>query len=244
MSEMFVDGGHDHGSHVHAGHGGDGSAVGGPFGSHGHHNQGIFSQLFADQHDHGGEHGSHSGHHHHHSGDISSKPQGSASWTSALRGIKMSDALQGINVTPNMLLLILFLGFAAWLGVVYWVRHHEPFASQVLGTRGVHAPTGHADRHIVNGIRNALPIRTAPTSGMIYVPGVPAASPDPAVPAAAMASPSHSDSAMMPVVSQLPAAPQVVPMMSPAARTTGTPGAYHVPIQTVDGVRLKTVVNR
>ncbi len=246
MSETFMDGGHDHGSHghSHSGHA-DGAALGQTH-SHGHHNNGFLSNLFGDGQNHGGHehgaHGEHANHHHHHAGELSSNPQGSAMWTSAFAGLKFSDLFRGITVTPNMMFLFLFLGFTGWLGVVYWVRHNEPFASQVIGTRTAHAPTGHADRKLVEGIRQALPFRTSPTAGMIYVPGVPSAEamPHANVPAAAMASPADPhpfaqqsampDTRVAPVTHNLPAM---------AAR-----GAYHVPIHTADGVRLKTVVNR
>lgn len=163
-------------------------------------------------------------------------------WTSAFAGLKFSDLFQGITVTPNMMLLFLFVGFAAWLGVVYWVRHHEPFASQVIGTRTAHAPTGHADRKLVEGIRHALPIRTNSTAGMIYVPGVPSAEamPQANVPAAAFAS-----SPPMPAGANQPVVPNnaVVPLPHHLQSMAGR-GAYHVPVHTADGVRLKTVVNR
>lgn len=243
MSEAFVDGGHDHGGHMHAG--GDGAAIGHTPGHHGHHHQGFLGQLFGDGHDHGGHHGSHGGHHHHHTGEFSSNPQGSASWTSALSGIKLSEALKGISVTPNMMLLFMFLSFTAWLGVVYWVRHNEPFVNQVVGTH-VHAPTGHADRHLVNGVRHALPIRTTPQSGMIYVPGVPEVAPPAAVPvpAAALASPVAPEVAPVPGGAPLPVLGHVAPTVTPVVPPAAMRGAYHVPIHTADGVRLKTVVNR
>jgi len=238
---MSMDGGHDHGGHGHShwGHG-DGSALG-QTPSHGHNNNGGFlANLFGDGQDHGGHahggHSAHANHHHHHAGELSTNPQGSISWTSAFAGLKFSDLLQGITVTPNMMFLFLFMGFTAWLGVVYWVRHHEPLASQVLGTRSAQAPTGQADRMLVEGIRQALPIRTNPSAGMIYVPGVPQAQ---AMPAAAIASPAVPQPSMMPAVAQ-----QAVVTPENDAAAIATPGAYHVPIRTAGGVRLKTVVNR
>ncbi len=104
-------------------------------------------------HDAGGEHGMQTGH----------EGQGNASttaaWNSSFRSVKLSDMLQGINITPNFMLAMLFLGFTSWLFVVYWIRHNEPLANQVLGTPTAGAPTSHADRRIVAGAKFALPIR-------------------------------------------------------------------------------------
>lgn len=91
-------------------------------------------------------------------------------WNSAFRRLKLSDALQGINITPNFMFLVLFVGFTAWLGVVYWVRHHEPLANSVLGTAAAHSATAYDDRRLVAGIKKTLPVRTSHSSGEFYVP--------------------------------------------------------------------------
>lgn len=165
---MSEHGGHGHG-HMH--HGGDGGsfsqALGVDQGHHGQHHGFLSHLLGLDGHDHG--------HHGHHQlpGGIDQSPQSSASWTSPLQGLKLEHALQGINVTPNTLFLFLFIGMGIWLYVVYFVRHHEPLANQVLGTGAAHSATAASDRHIVAGIRNAVPVRTGPTTGEIYVPNTP-----------------------------------------------------------------------
>lgn len=236
MSDVIVDaGGHDHGGHLHAGHGGDGASVAQLLGlndhPHGHH--GVLGHLFSQD----GAHG-HGGHHHHHVGQFSTTPQGSISWSSALRSMKLSDALQGIYITPNMLFLFLGLGFALWLYVVYWVRHHEPLANQVLGTSLGRSVAARADRQIVNGVKNAFPVRTGPTTGMIYVPNstiethyLPSAPPMSAQAAGAQG---------------MAVGAGFLPKRQPAfsSGVSVTPGAYHVTVQTPDGLKLKTVVNR
>lgn len=97
-------------------------------------------------------------------------PSNTAVWNPGLKGVKLSDMVQGINVTPNFMLAMLFLGFTAWLFVIYWIRHNEPLANQVLGTPAALAPTGSADRAIVDGVRNALPIRTSNSFANFYTP--------------------------------------------------------------------------
>ena len=73
-------------------------------------------------------------------------------------------------ITPNFLFLLLFLAFTGWLGVVYWVRHNEPFANAVLGSGRAYAPTAHADRRLLEGVREAMPFKTSPNTGKIYTP--------------------------------------------------------------------------
>ncbi|MBI4532359.1 MAG: hypothetical protein HY711_00305 [Candidatus Melainabacteria bacterium] len=241
MSDVIVDaGGHDHGGHF--AHGGDGAGLAQMLGVNDHHHahQGILGHLFSQEggHDHG-IHGSHSGHHHHHTGELSATPQGSVSWSSAIRSMKLSDALQGINITPNMLFLFLFFGFAVWLYVVYWVRHNEPLANQVLGTATARSPGTHVDRQIVNRVRNAFPVRTGPTTGMIYVPNSSADStfsyPTNAQPMSTSANPTVvSGTVQAPVHQQAVVSGGMAPALS----------AYHVSVQTPDGLKLKTVVNR
>ena len=68
-----------------------------------------------------------------------------------------------------MLFLLLFVGMGLWLWVIYWVRHNEPLANQVLGTTNS-SVQAHADRRIVDGIRKAVPIRTSTNTGKVFVP--------------------------------------------------------------------------
>lgn len=134
---------------------------------------------------HDGGHGHHHGHHGHQGlfghldqsqysipGANHSPMEPTSTWA-ILRKAKLSDLLQGINVTPNILFLFLFLGFIAWLGVIYWIRHNEPLANQVLGSH--RGPGGHhADRHLVEGIKKSYPIQTPGIRGEIFVPNKPA----------------------------------------------------------------------
>ncbi len=95
------------------------------------------------------------------------------SFSPSLSGVKITDALQGIKVTPNFMFLLLFLGFFFWLFVIYWVRHNEPLADAVLGKPKVHAASVAADRQLVNGIKKTFPVQTSARTGEVYVPGVP-----------------------------------------------------------------------
>ena len=93
-----------------------------------------------------------------------------SSGAGSIKGVKLSDMLQGINVTPNFMLAMLFLGFTAWLFVIYWIRHNEPLANQVLGTPQAVAPTAYQDQQIVKGLKHALPIRTSDRTGNFFTP--------------------------------------------------------------------------
>jgi len=102
----------------------------------------------------------HNGHGH---GHVQTQPTGNegqhASNTAVYNaGIKLSDVFQGFKLTPNGITALFFVGFGAWLFVLYFIRHNEPLANQVLGTPNAGAPTSHADRIIVSGAKNALPI--------------------------------------------------------------------------------------
>ncbi|SRR5579885_2877033 len=169
MSDMGHHGGH--GGHMHAGHGGDGGGFAQSFTHGGHQHHGFFSHLLGLDHDHG--HHLHGGHQHGGQGvHTDPTPQGSPSWSSPLQAVKLSDVLQGINVTPNVLFLFLFFAFFGWLFVIYWVRHHDPMAHTQIGQsrRWGYASTATVDRQIVAGMRHAVPIRTSPYTGDVYVP--------------------------------------------------------------------------
>lgn len=108
------------------------------------------------EHGHGHDHSHDHGHDHASEGGASTTPI----YNAGLKGIKFSDLFKGINFTPNFSIAMFFLGYALWLFVLYFIRHNEPFANQVLGTPNAGAPTVHQDRHIVNGVSNALPIKS------------------------------------------------------------------------------------
>ncbi|MBU6455353.1 MAG: hypothetical protein KGS72_26515, partial [Cyanobacteria bacterium REEB67] len=168
MSGVFMDGG----NHDAISHGGDGIDHGGH--DHGHHGvqhghgQGghsFLAQILGlDQQDHA--------HLAHHGGEGASghAPSQTPAWSSALQALKIENLIAGINITPNFLLVLLFAAFTGWLGVIYWIRHHEPFANQVLGSSAAYAPTAGADRRLINNARDALPFKTSAQSGMVYCP--------------------------------------------------------------------------
>lgn len=103
-------------------------------------------------------------------GQTAGAPLAASSMGASVKGVKLSDMLQGINVTPNFMLAMLFLGFTAWLFVIYWIRHNEPLANQVLGTPQACAPTAYQDRQLVKGLKHALPIRTSDRTGNFFTP--------------------------------------------------------------------------
>jgi len=151
------DGGIDHGGHDHASHGI----------SHGHGQGGnsFLAQILGlDQQDHA--------HLAHHGGEGAEgqAPSQTPAWNSALQGLKLENLIAGINITPNFLLFALFASFVGWLGVIYWIRHHEPFANLVLGSSAAYAPTVGADRVLINDCRQAAPLKTSAQSGIVYVP--------------------------------------------------------------------------
>jgi hypothetical protein len=85
------------------------------------------------------------------------------------QNMKLSHFFHGIHVSTNFSILMAFLFFLGWLFVVYWVRHNEPFADQVLGTVP-QSITSAVDRRLVDGIKQAFPIRLSSDTGAIYEP--------------------------------------------------------------------------
>lgn len=218
-------------------------------------------------------------------------PSTTAAWNPGIKGVKFSDMLQGINVTPNFMLAMLFLGFTAWLFVIYWIRHNEPLANQVLGSPEATAPTALQDRRIIDGAKHALPIRTSDRMGNFYTPdraarlrheeelhkknqaeaafreslARPHSAPqgmnqfqfsDPGASHARVLK-NDREHVVVPHPEPMVMAPRVyanqTPMYSNPQTTmqynagfynAGQGSAYHMPVTSADGTRLKTVVSR
>lgn len=181
MSGVFMDGGNHDGGHHGISHGiqmdssqGHGHAMHGAGG----HGQSIIAHILGldnpnqGHHGGGGHQGSgHEGGHHGQSGP-GHVPAQTPFWSSALQGVKLQNVFQGINITPNFLLLLLFTSFTAWLGVIYWIRHNEPLANQVLGSGDAYAPTAVSDRSMLHGMKEAFPVKTSHRTGSVYTPPV------------------------------------------------------------------------
>lgn len=156
MDGGSTDGGVDHGGHDHGhDHGHNHN-----HGSHASGHKSVAQFLGLEGEGDGVEHGGHG-----------ESPSQTAIWNNAVNGLSLKKLFEGIVITPNFLLLLMFLGFTGWLGVIYWVRHNEPFANHVLGSQKAYAPTAHQDRYIVEGIKEALPIKTSANTGYIFQPG-------------------------------------------------------------------------
>lgn len=154
MDGGSADGGAEHGGHDH------GHDHGHNHGSHASGHKSVAQFLGLEGEGDGVEHGGHG-----------ESPSQTAVWNNAVNGLSLKKLFEGIVITPNFLLLMMFLGFTGWLGVIYWVRHNEPFANHVLGSHKAYAPTAHQDRYIVEGIKEALPIKTSANTGYIFQPG-------------------------------------------------------------------------
>jgi hypothetical protein len=238
---------HNQGGHgVQAGSGGDAQNFGQILGlEHSSHGQNFLANLLGLDHN-SHNHGSHGQHGGGGEGQVHHLPSQSAGWNSALQAVKLTDALQGINVTPNFLFLLLFAGFTTWLGVVYWIRHHEPLANSVLGTHTAHSATAAADRRIIDGTKNACSFRTTTHSGEIYLPGsanaeVAPMQPPPVPPTPyPLPQPVQLDTSAygMPNASTEPYQPQYAPPVN----TTGN--FYTMPDVSASGARVKMIVNR
>jgi hypothetical protein len=235
MSGTFMDGGgHDHGGHaVHSGHGGDGGGFmdgGQQNHHHGMHMGGdgggglnIASLLGLNQQGHhsflshilGLDHNTHHGAHGHsgmQSGAVHN-PSQSPMWSSALQGVKLSNFFQGITISANAWLAIMFMGFISWLFVLYFIRHHEPFANAVLGSSAAQSPTADFDRRMIANVKEAFPLHT-PNMGL-YAPSPPART----------APPGSASAAPLPATYMAPSAfaPMPVQTLTPVLPSTGYP---------------------
>ena len=270
MSGTFMDGGgHDQIGHgIQPGHGGDGFMHDG--GMH-HHGGGeginIASLLGLNQHHHNGfiahllglDHNVHHGHAHMGQAPIGNPAQ-MPFWPAALQALKPSTFFQGINITANFWLAVMFLGFIAWLFVVYWIRHHEPFSNAVLGTGAAQSATANYDRRMMAEIREAIPINNSARGETIYVPdpGSFAQLPPGTADATAVQPPAMytADSAMstssMPQAAMMPIPTTTMPQMSAPPAIYGSPPAMiggavpmvNVPVYAQSGTKIRTLVTR
>ncbi len=270
------DHGHDHGGHDHGGHDGGSHKHGMSLGQllgldhNNHHN--ILSHLLGldhDCHDAGHADGGHGDHGDH--APEGQAPQQTVIWNSALQSMKLSNLFAGIHISPNVLFFLMFSAFVGWLFVLYWIRHNEPFANQVLGSNA-YSPTAAADRRMIAGVRSAMPFRTTATGGYIYTPNttVPGYHPETFAPNnMTQSAPSHFGSAQNGAAQQNWSGQSVQPqgwtggiqqaappyqMDAPSMMQTRQhhyiphPGlsthTYNVPVMSSDGAKVRTVVNR
>jgi hypothetical protein len=110
---------------------------------------------------------------HQHNAQQKKAPSQFTIWTSALKHMKFSKAFDGVGLNNSTGMLCMFLFFLAWLFVVYTIRHHDPFAKQIIvNTAGkVLSPHRQLDNRVVSGVKTALPVRMTPETGTIFVPG-------------------------------------------------------------------------
>ncbi len=83
---------------------------------------------------------------------------------------KMDYLTEGLKMNHGIRFAILFIAFAGWLYIVYWIRHHDPLKTQAIGVSTVAAPTASQDKSIVSSVRNAFPLKTSQDFGSLYVP--------------------------------------------------------------------------
>lgn len=261
----FLDGGHhDHGSHSM--HGGDGGGfLNNVLGYNQHNGQHSFiSHLLGLDHDaHGGGHAQHgtgtpTGH----------APSQTPIWNSAMQAMKLEHAIDGIKITTNGWFFIMFAGFISWLFVLYWIRHHEPFADAVLGKGTVQSPTLAADRRMMDNCREAMPIRTNPNQ-QLFVPipqqfgasSAAAANPQPMpnappsstetpwMPPATLPqtqSAAQANTAALPTYNLGPYADNGIytPQANAVSLSQANGPAVNMPVPSASGPRLRTIVNR
>jgi len=221
---------HDAGAHHMSGH----------YGSHqggigqGQGIMGVLNHFLGNDINHDAAHNAHS--HHNHAG---STDPAHVQTTDTMNGSRWGQFFAGLPVTPTMLFATLFGGMTLWLGVVYFLSHNNG------ETAVVKHQSSHADRVLLAGTRNAMPMPQRQNYAQY------SAEPSPAV---------QEQPASSTLISALPGAIEArpispVPVMAQAAPMPYTinPGynqhypdvrSYSVHVQTAEGPRLKTIVNR
>ena len=157
-------------------------------------------------------------------------------WVSSLQHAKLSHLFEGMHITANMGFGLLFAFLICWLFLLYFIRHHEPFAGSVLGHSAAQSSRIAVDRQVINGSHIAMPYPTR-ADDTFFVP-----------------SPGQPEPQATPVLPQTPdltvAAPVQSPQLVPSAMVPQAPsqtlsaGAVNMPEATVGGERLKTFVSR
>jgi hypothetical protein len=82
----------------------------------------------------------------------------------------VTNFIDGLRINMGIRFAILFIAFAGWLYVVYWIRHHEPLANQVIG---INTPTANQDRSIIAAMKNSYALKTTSDLASPYVPESP-----------------------------------------------------------------------
>jgi hypothetical protein len=279
----FMDGGnHDH-NHHHGGfdsfHEGHDHGHGGHGGGEGNESSGLnFGSLFGlnQQHQHsfiahllGLDQDSSAAHMHGVAGHTSGLSAQMPFWSAAIQSMTLASLFQGMRFSAAGWMLIMFLGFLSWLFMISWVRHHEPIANALIGTK---IDNSYVAKFTALSDRDA-PMSNGNASNPAVKPG-PGAAPAGATPAAAVPPfgslflPSASTSGVLKgtpggataaVIAPGPSPPPVMDMQThiaaqiPAHATiasrpglftsTAVPGA-NVPVYQAPAPRIKTIINR
>ncbi len=235
---------HDIGDHYDLGgssHDAGAHHLGGHYGAHqggtGHSGQGIMGVLnhFLGNDSNHNAAGLDSHSHHNHAG---STDPGHVQTTDTMQGSKWGQFFNGLPVTPSMMFATLFGGMTLWLGVVYFFSHNQP------GDVVRRQPT-QADQVLLQGTRNAMPMPQRVNYAQYSPAGAPAVAEQPANGTLISALPGAIEARSL---SQAPVMAQAAPVPY-----TINPGysqhypdvrSYSVHVQSAEGPRVKTIVNR
>lgn len=128
------------------------------------------SEFSADSgYDHGGDHSHGSGESH-----IYHDSAGDLLNYNLLGGdiqyYNFQNLTEGLRISNGIRFSVLFIAFAGWLYIVYFLRHHEPLKHQAIGMSSVSTVTTPQDKSIVASIKNCFPLKTSADFGTLYVP--------------------------------------------------------------------------
>jgi hypothetical protein len=264
--ESFVDGGghgHHHGGHdggescveggiQHQGHGlfghsgeGGGLSLGSLLGLNSQSQHSFVAHLLGLDHDAHAGHGL--------GGHVSGQSAQMPFWAAALQGLTLESLFQDMRLSPAGWMLVMFLGFISWLGMISVVRHNEPIVNAAIGTKMDNSDAAKFAAPATRGIAPAaIPLATSaqqptfPVTPIAAIKGMPGA----ATASAIIVFPTGLHPiAAAPVTSTLLSnvpARRLHNLTFPAAvapvRLNGP--AINVPVYQTGGARVKTIVNR
>jgi len=99
------------------------------------------------------------------------RPSRFSIWVGTLKHMKLSQLLEGIQLSVNFQFFLLFVGFTIWLFVIYTIRQQESLEAQVfdnyMGRRA--SPSKMIDQQLVSHMRGAIPLQTTRNASSLFL---------------------------------------------------------------------------
>jgi hypothetical protein len=154
-------------------------------------------------------------------------------WAVALQSVKFSSIFRDMRLSPANWMCLMFFGFIVWLYSVSWIRHHEAFANQMLGTS---QPRQAVNRKFWNPNFSLVSKPNQPSSLRAPIAAPPGSAAATSLAAAPFPPAAHAIQAPITPAAPLSKSPFVWPALASSH-------AYRSPMP-LQNPRVKTIVNR